>query len=78
MFMHSIEYNYAPSTFANTWLKNSERNIGHVIQKENEYDLPIPRIDFFKKTPLFSLPAAWNTAGVIKYQCNRTTFKISL
>jgi hypothetical protein len=47
MFMHSIEYNYAPCAFANTWQKNSDRNTGHVLRNENDYALPIPRIEFF-------------------------------
>jgi hypothetical protein len=78
MFMHSIEYNYAPCAFANTWQKNSDRNTGHVLRNENDYALPIPRIEFFFLIPLYSLPAAWNAAGEIRHQQNRTTFKISL
>jgi hypothetical protein len=38
MFMHSIE-------------KNSDHNTGHVLRNENDYALPIPRIEFFKKIP---------------------------
>jgi hypothetical protein len=78
MFMHSIEYNYAPAAFLNTWHKNSQRNTGHELRNENDYTLPVPRIEFFKKIPIYSLPAAWNNAGVIRYQQNRTTFKIAL
>jgi hypothetical protein len=77
-FMHSIEFNYAPSAFANTWTKNNERNIGHELRNENDYVLPYPRIEFFKKIPIYSLPAAWNAAGDLRFYQNRTTFRIAL
>jgi hypothetical protein len=35
-------------------------------------------LEWTKKIPLYSLPAAWNDAGDIKLQHNRTTIKISL
>ncbi len=35
-------------------------------------------LNYLKKIPLYSLPAAWNAAGNIKYQHNKTTFKIEL
>jgi hypothetical protein len=50
LFMHSIEYNYAPKAFASTWQKNSERNIGHELRNENDYYLPHPRLEFFEKS----------------------------
>ncbi len=77
-FMHSIEYNYAPKAFMNTWFKNNDRNTGHALRNDNEFVLPHPRIELFKKIPLYSLPAAWNAAGNIKYQHKKTTFKIEL
>jgi hypothetical protein len=40
--------------------------------------LPHPRIEFFKKIPLYSLPAAWNAAGTLRFYHNRITFKIAL
>jgi hypothetical protein len=40
--------------------------------------LPNPRIEFFKKIPLYSLPSACNDAGDIRFQQNRLTFKIAL
>jgi hypothetical protein len=77
-FMHSIEYKYAPTAFTNTWQKNSERNIGHELRNENDYYLPPPKLEFFKRIPLYSLPAAWNAAGDLRLQQNKTTFKIAL
>ncbi len=46
-FMHSVEFNYAPIAFANTWIKNNEHNMGHNLRNENEYLLAHPRIVFF-------------------------------
>ncbi len=73
-----MEYNYAPRAFSNNWMKNNERNIGHALRNDNDYMLPNPRIEFFKKIPLYSLPSAWNDAGDIRFQHNRITFKIAL
>ncbi len=58
--------------------KNSERNIGHELRNENDYYLPPPKLEFFKRIPLYSLPAAWNAAGDLRLQQNKTTFKIAL
>jgi hypothetical protein len=76
--MHSIEYNYAPKAFSNTWTKNSDRDMGQVLRNDNDYMLPHPRLEAFKKIPLYSLPLAWNNAGDIRFQNNRMTFKIAL
>jgi hypothetical protein len=76
--MHSVEFNYAPSTFNNTWTKNNERKIEIELQNNDEYVLPHPRIEFFKKNLLYSLPAAWNAAGTLRFYHNRITFKIAL
>ncbi len=54
------------------------RNVGHDLRNENDYYLPHPRLEFFRKIPLFSLPAARNDAGDINLQHNRKTFKIAL
>jgi hypothetical protein len=78
LFMHSVEFNYAPSTFNNTWTKNNERNMEIELRNNDEYVLPHPRIEFFKKIPLYSLPAAWNAAGTLRFYHNRITFKIAL
>jgi hypothetical protein len=76
--MHSIEYNYAPKTFINTWTKNNARNIDLTLRNDEDYSLPHPRVEFFKKIPIYSLPAAWNAAGDLRFYQNKTTFKIAL
>ncbi len=52
--------------------------MGHELRNDNDYFLPLPRIEMFKKIPIYSLPAAWNAAGNLRYYQNRTTFKIAL
>jgi hypothetical protein len=79
LFMHSIEYGYAPASFANIWQKNQNRaDHDHNLRNFDQYTLPPPRIELFKKSPLYSLPLTWNNLGTIKLQNNRTTFKIGL
>ncbi len=76
--MHSIEFNYAPSTFSNTWTKNNEWNTDIMLCNDDEHILPHPRIEFFKKIPLYSLPAAWKAASTLRFYQNWITFKIAL
>jgi hypothetical protein len=76
--MHSIEYKYSPKAFANVWQKNSERYTGHELRNDDDYALPHPRLEIFKKIPLYSLPVARNALGDLKYKQNRTTFRIAL
>jgi hypothetical protein len=78
LFMQSIEDNYATKAFINTWSKISDRNIGQALHNDNDYVLPHPRLEAFKKIPLYSLPLAWNNAGDIRFQNNRINFKIAL
>ncbi len=77
--MHSIAYEYAPVTFANTWTKNIIRNTGHDLRNQDFFTLPLVRIESFRKFPLYALANEWNNLGNnIRLQHNRTTFKIAL
>jgi hypothetical protein len=77
--MHSIAYDYAPITFANTWTKNNTRNIGHDLRNQDFFTMPLVRIESFRKFPLYTLPNERNKLGDnIRLQHNRTTFKIAL
>jgi hypothetical protein len=79
LFMHSIEYNYAPNSFADIYTKNNAREIDHNLRNAQHYYIPNIRIEHFRKNPLISLPMAWNElAEEIRFQQNRTTFKIAL
>jgi hypothetical protein len=42
------------------------------------YQLPHPRIEFFKKSPKYQLPLCWNELDETKYHQNKTTFTIAL
>ena len=72
-FMHSIYYNYAPSSFANTWTKNNQRNKLN-LRNENLFNLPFPRTEQFKKLTLYSLPSEWNNSGTLMFYENKFTF----
>ncbi len=64
MFMHSIEYKYAPSSFNDIWLKNDQRAAAQALRDDDKYHLPQARTEALKKIPL--------------YQNNKTTFKWAL
>jgi hypothetical protein len=79
LFMHSIAFNYAPTSFANIWLKNETRDNEYQLRNNDLFILPPFRIELFKKLPIYSLPLAWNELpDSLRYQHNRTTFKIAL
>jgi len=77
-FMHSIFYNYAPTSFESIWAKNSDRQLSQNLRNENEFRLPNPRIEIFKKLPPYSLPLEWNNAGDLVFYDNKVTFKHAL
>jgi hypothetical protein len=79
MFMHSVEYGYAPKSFENIWLKNNDRNAERELRNANDFLLTQPRTETFKKSTFYSLPNEWNNlAPEIKLQQNRLTFKWAL
>ena len=76
--MHSYHLNYAPKSFTNIWQNNAARHQDVNLCNDELYALPNPRIEQFKKIPLYSLPLEWNNAGNLTLYGNRTTFKIAL
>jgi hypothetical protein len=78
LFMHSIEYKYAPSAFDNIWIKNNQRAAHQVLRDDDKYYLPQARTDAFKKIPLYSIPEEWNKHNDMRYQNNKITFKWAL
>ena len=78
IFMHSIYYNYAPKSFIDVWTKNNEREGDLNLRNDELFSIPAPRIEFFKKMPLYSLPLEWNNSGVLMYYENKITFKYAL
>ena len=60
LFMHSVYYDYAPTSFQQTWTKNNARDNAPNLRNDNDFRLPNPRIEYFKKIPLYALPYEWN------------------
>ena len=77
-FMHSIKFNYAPESFANVWLLNANREHEYQLRNNNEFVLPAPRIDFFRKQPIYTLSSEWNKLEDSRFQPNRITFQIEI
>jgi hypothetical protein len=78
-FMHSIEHNLAFSSFSNTWQKNNARENHLNLSNANEFYLPQPRTETFKKSTFYALPATWNSLSpYLKLQPNKITFKWAL
>jgi hypothetical protein len=48
------------------------------LRNDDDFQLPAPRIDFFKKMPLYALPLEWNNSGLIKFYENQVTFRHKL
>jgi len=78
-FMHAIEYKYAPTSFSHVWTKNNVRMPTQNLRNANDYYLPIPRTETFKKSTFYALPSAWNDLPIsLKIQENKITFKWAL
>jgi hypothetical protein len=76
--MHSIVYDYCPPSLRGIWTTNNLREINHELRNANQYVIPYPRIELFKKSLLYSLPTQWNILNETKYHANPTTFKRSV
>lgn len=77
-FMHAVHYNYAPSSFQHVWQLNTNRHGDRQLRNDDLYTLPPPRIEQFKRLPLYSLPMEWNKAGDITLQENKVTFRYAV
>jgi len=79
LFMHSVQYEYAQSSFLESWQTNAARNPNLNLRNADDFYLPNPRVESFKNIPLYSFALTWNNlADEIKFQYNRVTFKIAL
>jgi hypothetical protein len=77
-FMHSYMYNYCPKSFNNLWPQNNLRQDIPNLRNANLLAIPHPRLELFKRSPLYSLPSVWNELGDIKHQNRKSTFRIGL
>ena len=79
LFMHSIHYKYQHVSFNTTWNLNINREYDHTLRNLNDFYLPLPRTDAFKRSTLYNLPKTWNELpNEIKCHNNRFTFNICL
>ncbi len=69
---------YCPPSLRGIWTTNNLREINHKLRNANQYAIPYPRIELFKKSLLYSLPTQWNILNETKYHANPTTFKQSV
>ena len=76
--MHSIFYNYAPNSFTDTWSTLAQLQPELNLRNSHNFYLNFPRIELFKKLPLYSLPSTWNDLGDLRFQPNKFTFRTSL
>jgi hypothetical protein len=59
------------------WQTNNERDIIYNFREQNDFILPAPRFEGFRKFPLYSLAKIWNEFDVnVRLQTNVATFKI--
>jgi len=77
-YMHSLVYEYAHVSFANMCQRNILRPINYELRNSNDFTLPAPHFENFKKFPLYSFPDLWNKLGDVKFQPNKVTFSIAL
>ncbi len=59
-FMHSIYFKYSHPSFTNTWTLNNRREFDITLRNQNNFQLPFPHTDAFKRSPLYLLPKSWN------------------
>jgi hypothetical protein len=62
-----------------TWITNADRDPELNLRNANDFYLPQPRTETFKKSTYYALPATWNSlTPFIKLQPNKITFKWAL
>jgi hypothetical protein len=76
--MHSIEYNYAPTSFSDIWTKNYINQGDRPLRNADNFTLPNPHTELVKKSPLYNLPLVWNNLDDARYIRNRTAFKTAI
>ena len=74
--MHQIYHKYSHKSFTNTWQRNEQRNTEHTLRNLDNFTIPFPGTEQFKKSPLYFLPKHWNDLpNEDKAQTNRFTFQ---
>jgi hypothetical protein len=78
--MHSVIYSYCPKSFINIWKQNNEPNHNEMrtLRNSDRLEITHPRIELFKKSPIYSLPKLWNELDDTRFHQCKTTFSISI
>jgi len=72
-----LQYDYCPATLRDIFSKNPvQENLN--LRQFNDFIIPRPRIEQFKKFPQYSLPALWNSLNEAELYNNRITFQKAL
>jgi len=75
--MHSVFYGDCPSSFLEIFPKAAP-NHEHDLRTINNFFIPRPKSEFFKKMPPFNFPETWNNLEEAKLYVNYTTFQLAL
>ncbi len=75
MLVEMEQYNYAPASFSGIWIKNYVIQGDRPLRNADNFMLPNPHTELFKKTPQYSLPLEWNSLDDAR---NRFTFKTAI
>jgi hypothetical protein len=78
LFMHSVVYKYSPKSFANTWENNDVQEQPHNLRNQNHFQIPFPRIEMFKKSPLYHYPLSGITSTITDSELTRQHFALLL
>jgi hypothetical protein len=78
IFMHAIKFNFCPKSFNNVFTRVYAENLAYELRYPSDFELPRARIEFFKRIPLYSLPALWNNCEEMRFYQNQLTFKLIL
>jgi hypothetical protein len=54
--------------------KNNDVNPNLNLRNSENFQIPAPRIEWFKRIPLYFLPKEWNNCGHLMYYTNRFYF----
>ncbi len=76
--MHTVYYGYTPPSFSNIWQTQAQRNPELNLRNATDIYVPFPRIDLFKRMPIYAILHTWNSHDIVRYYANRTTFRYAL
>jgi hypothetical protein len=65
-FMHSYNFNYLPFSFAETWIKNRDRNQERNLRNADDLYIPPHKLATLKRLPYFNFPRIWNSENQSK------------